>query len=88
MGVTKLANWLKKLFGGGKGEEPDQGQPRPDAGSELSPLERLSKTICVTRRRLAFVLYHDPQPYREIRIQKRDGRTRLIHAPSSARKHV
>jgi retron-type reverse transcriptase len=84
-------SWLGRLFGGrgaddaGAGSSPGGAYPPAERGS---PLRKLARRLELPPRRLAFVLWHDPQPYREIRIRKRDGRERLLHAPSSARKFV
>jgi retron-type reverse transcriptase len=74
-------SWLSRLFGGGGGETQP---PEPVA----TPLRSLARRIGVKPGRLAYVLYHDPQPYRTHSIQKATGGTRTIHAPSAARKYV
>ena len=74
-----LIGWLMRLLSGG-------GASASSVPKE--PLAALSRLLGVSKRRLAYHLFHNPEPYRTYEIPKRSGAPRRIDAPCPGLKAI
>jgi RNA-directed DNA polymerase len=72
-----------------EGPAPDRA-PAAAGGPEAAPPARaaIHRLLGVRRKRLAWLAFHKPDAYAEVRIPKRGGGERVLHAPCAALKFV